>query len=168
MPVKSLSHEEAEEYVRCLYALWKDSGPFHDVFCDEAKSVFDNSTTWALPENQRIYFVADRSGKIYLYGINPQPANALLISSVGKIAPYTFHSTQSLTIRSNSVLCLRELIEEFLVPLAKNNQKAKIDAFPQGNGIGLFEALLSSHSQSPIGGISYVAWESLICSLHLL
>lgn len=168
MPVKSLSQDEAEEYVRCLYALWKESGPFHDVFCDESKRVMVNSETWALPDHERIYFVADRCNKVYLYGINPQPVNAINISSIGKVAAFSFHSTSSLTMDSNSVVCLRELIEKFLVPLAKNNQKKKIDAFPQGNGIGLFEALLSSHSNSQMAGISHVTWEGYICSLHLL
>jgi hypothetical protein len=129
MTVRILNQEEADVQVRRLYGFWnpRDAGSlFRDVFSSEDERAAKGLDTWALPENERTYFIAHRNSKTYLYGINLQYSpHAFNISSIGNITPWKhLHSTKSLTIESKSVLCLRELIGK-LIPLAKEKQKKR-------------------------------------------
>lgn len=160
--IRRLTREDADRLLKQLYSLW-ESGPLSQVFLAEYSRIDENEPVWALPEQERMYFIGTAGSARYLFGIRIFPTS-IDISSLGKIAEYDPRlSGKSITPDSKSVACLRELIEEHLVPLAgeanpsgKDGKKICIIAFTLAgtDGPRLFEALIESHRSVPMKGIA--------------
>ncbi len=145
-----------------LYELWV-RGPFSEVFLAEYSRLMINERVCALPENERIYFLGTVDNSKYLIGVRVFP-QSIDISSIGKISEYDpTLSGKTITKDSKSVRCLRELIQDHLVPLAEKLQKDGVDGekrciiaftLPTTDGARLFQALIESHRDSPVKGIS--------------
>ncbi len=160
--IQRLTREDADRLLKQLSTLW-ERGPLSQVFLAEYARIEVNEPVWALPEQERMYFIGVAGSARYLFGIRIFPTS-IDITSLGKIAEYDpQHSGKSITQNSKSVACLRELIEEHLVTLAgevnasgQEGKKICIIAFtlPGTDGPSLFEALIRSHRSVPMKGIA--------------
>jgi hypothetical protein len=76
---------------------------------------------WALPASQRIYYLGSVNDSPYLLiGVNPSPpVDAIHLSSFARIVPET---------RRLARPCLKKLVEDFLVPLARTTGRRRIRA----------------------------------------
>ncbi len=160
--IQRLTQEDADRLLKLLSTLW-ERGPLSQVFLAEYSRIGTGEPVWALSEQERMYFSGSAGNARYLFGIRIFPTS-IDIASLGKIAEYDPRlSGKSITPASKSVVCLRELIEEHLVPLAEglnrsdgNKKKICIIAFtlPGTDGPRLFEALIESHRAVPMKGIA--------------
>ncbi len=160
--IQRLTREGAERLLKQIYTLW-ERGPLSQVFLTEYSRIEATEPVWALPEQERMYFFGTAGSARYLFGIRIFPTG-IDITSLGRIAEYDPRlSGKSITPDSKSVACLRELIEEHLVPLAGDVNLSGVDgkiiciiAFTLAgtDGPRLFEALIESHRAVPMKGIA--------------
>lgn len=187
MTIQKLSIEEADTHLKSLFRYWdgilipvtggmfydkkgnmiKEKSLFEIVFCDEFKNIpkdsngiviKDNVSMWAL-SSKRYYYLGTVNSRTYLYGINPNESS-ILISSVAKVAKIDTNRLQTKTKDIHSVGCLRELIHDCLVPLAKELSKSSgnkifsIQAYAATDmGKHFFEDISKSLISNPLDGI---------------
>lgn len=102
---------------------------FYDAFHDENKRVVEINPLWALPEEERSYYLIES----YLFGINFQRQDGIYISSFARIFPAT--------PRQKCATCLKFLLQETLFPLCVAQGKRCVKAALTAKGRTVFEEL---------------------------
>lgn len=132
---KELPQQEVDSLIKNLSG--EPLQNFRKAFHAEREN-FDPKLTWALPRNERIYYLALLQNTPYLLiGIHPHPLPAMPhiinISSIARIA---------LEPRGKAADCFRVILEERLIPFCKNEGKRLMSArITTGRGLKVFEAI---------------------------
>ncbi|MDR4473641.1 MAG: hypothetical protein R3B11_03010 [Nitrospira sp.] len=148
--VAELSSHETDALLRGLSCEGLQN--VREAFHTEKANIDGGKPTWALPRNDRIYYVAQWQNDPYvLLGIHPSPLpgspHIVNISSLARVAS---------AAKGKAADCLRSVIQEKLVPFCKQNGKTLIVArIHTERGLKAFRALQSVRP----GGISSVEIE---------
>ena len=109
-----------------------------EAFHVEKANIDGGKSAWALPRNERIYYVAQLQNDPYLLvGIHPNPLpsspHIVNISSLARVAS---------AAKGKATYCLRAVIQEKLVPFCEQNGKTLIVArIHTERGLKVFRAL---------------------------
>lgn len=102
---------------------------FSDAFHDENKRMVEKGPLWALPEEERSYYLIES----YLFGINFQGQDGIYISSFARIFPAR--------PSQKCATCLKFLLQETLFPLCGAQGKRCVKAALTAKGRTVFEEL---------------------------
>lgn len=149
--VAELSSHETDALLRGLSCEGLQN--VREAFHTEKANIEGGKPAWALPRNDRIYYVAQCQNDPYLLvGIHPNPLpsspHIVNISSLARVAS---------AAKGKAADCLRIVIQEKLIPFCKQNGKTLIVArIHTERGLKAFSALQSVRP----GGISSVEIEA--------
>ncbi|MEW6248798.1 MAG: hypothetical protein AB1555_19110 [Nitrospirota bacterium] len=148
--VTELSFHESDTLLKGLSCEGRQN--VKEAFHAEKANIDSGKPVWALPRNERIYYVAKLQNEPYLLvAMHPNPLlsspHIVNISSLARVASPT---------KGKGPDCLRAIIQEGLVPFCEQNGKTLIVArIHTERGLKVFRALQSVRPR----GISIVTIE---------
>lgn len=109
--VFELLQKDADYYIKKFWRCWNEpqiTVDFDEVFSEENKIRIESGKNfevlWALPQTDRKYFLVSSMNSVYIFGVNQTLAEAIYISSFGRVSPQG----------GKALICLRAFIQEIL------------------------------------------------------
>lgn len=127
--IHQLTQQEADTLMKALEVNGKYYENFLDAFHSERTHVSERNRPWALPEEERSYYLIES----YLFGVKFNNPDIISLSSFALVhARIPSHDCAS---------CLRLLLKQVLIPFCRDHRKRRISAALTEKGKIVFEGL---------------------------
>ena len=154
--IHQLPQEEADTLMKRLDVNREYYQNFYEAFHDERRHISDRNRTWALPHQERSYYLIGS----YLFGVKFKNPDIISLSSFALVLPRNpSHDCAS---------CLRLLFKQILIPFCRDHKKRCISAALTEKGKTVFEDLKRDFPSLEIANGRPYHFASLACGADVI